>query len=179
MGVLGTAAGVRTQQGTADPLTESGVCHSFLPHQCAPLRLQNRLSPPSVTNTARGRKGCTSPCPCSTPMCHRECRADPACTQALSYSSPLLLLCLKCSTQKKSGSFPRGQKCSRDFSLRNPLKSRCSSHPCLEQQQQNCFHPEVKEPKPSAENSFFQNCGGASLCSLCCFLDVPPPVLKL
>lgn len=67
---------------------------------------------------------------------------------------------------KKPGSFPQGQRCSR----LQPLKSRCSSHPCLEQQQQqNCFHTKAREPKPSAENSFFQNYGGARPCSFMLF----------
>lgn len=55
-----------------------------------------------------------------------------------------------------------------------PLKSRCSSHPCLKQQQ-NFFHTEAMESKPSAENSFFQNYGGAQPCSLRYFLDLPAP----
>lgn len=161
--------------GTADPLTESGVCHfSFCPINVPPLRLQKRLSPPSVTITARGRNGCTLCCPCSTPMCHRECRAgpatQPACTQTPSYSSPLLHL--QNVPPKKAWQLSSRAEVQQRL---QPLKSRCSSHPCFEQQQQNCLYTKAREPKPSAENSFFQNCRGTRPCSLCCFLDLPPP----
>lgn len=68
MEALGTTAGVRTQQGTADPLNKAFAISlsalSMCPLQAAAIRHrpgQDRLSPPSVTNTARGRNGCISP----------------------------------------------------------------------------------------------------------------------